>query len=156
MASVSLFVVFVLSHLVLLHSAEEEGKQEYPYCWPSPCGELGVISYPFTKFPPHFAFALPNSPFITFKCNHAPEFTSHKDEPNLSAEFVLEWHVSDDCSRCHGKGGLCRLDLHGKFYCDSDRKGLDIGITQNVLMHTHIYIHENGYKLLYLFIFYAE
>ena len=154
MASVSLFVVFVLSHLVLLHSAEGEGKQEYPTCWSPPCGEIDVL-YPFTRLPPPFCgllqvkcdrdgkhptinlptadwetekpyevkdinyttqqirvkgpsfsedpdtnncnyldkFALPNSPLISFKCIHI-------DEPNLSAEFALEWHVS-------GKGGLC-------------------------------------------------
>ena len=162
MASVSLFVVFVLSHLVLLHSAEEE----YLYCWTYPCGELGVIRFPFTKFPPPFCgllrvkcdpdkkppkinlptdiwgnekpyevlnisyitnqirvkgplfwegldtnncsyldkFPLPNSPLISFKCKHTPESTSQTDEPNSSAEFVLEWHVS-------GKGGLCNLVL---------------------------------------------
>ena len=52
MGSVSLFVFFVLSHLVLLHSAEEEeGKRENPYCLPVRCGKLGNISFPFTKFP---------------------------------------------------------------------------------------------------------
>ncbi|KAL4611880.1 hypothetical protein ACB092_08G157800 [Castanea dentata] len=48
MASVSLFVFFVLSHLVLLHSAEE-GKRENPYCGHFQCGKLGNISFPFTK-----------------------------------------------------------------------------------------------------------
>ena len=55
MASVSLFVVFVLSHLVLLHSAEEEGKRENPYCLPSQCGKLD-ISFPFTEHPPPIPF----------------------------------------------------------------------------------------------------
>ena len=56
MASVSLFVFFVLSHLVLLHSAEEDGKQENPYCQSFQCGKLGNISFPFTKTPPSFPF----------------------------------------------------------------------------------------------------
>ena len=57
MASVSLFVFFVLSHLVLLHSAEkEEGKRENPFCLPFQCGKLGNISFPFTKIPPSFPF----------------------------------------------------------------------------------------------------
>ena len=52
MGSVSLFVFFVLSHLVLLHSAEEEEvKRENSYCLPVRCGKLGNISFPFTKFP---------------------------------------------------------------------------------------------------------
>ena len=50
MASVSLLVVFVLSHLVLLHSAEER-KGEHPLCWPFQCGKLVDISFPFTEFP---------------------------------------------------------------------------------------------------------
>ncbi|KAM4084463.1 hypothetical protein ACB094_08G134300 [Castanea mollissima] len=54
MASVSLFVFFVLSHLVLLHSAEEGGKPENPYCRHFQCGKLGNISFPFTKIPPPF------------------------------------------------------------------------------------------------------
>ena len=54
MASVSLFVFFVLSHLVLLHSAEGEGKQEHPYCLPFQCGKFGNISFPFTENPDPF------------------------------------------------------------------------------------------------------
>ncbi|XP_065615912.1 LEAF RUST 10 DISEASE-RESISTANCE LOCUS RECEPTOR-LIKE PROTEIN KINASE-like 1.1 [Quercus suber] len=56
MASVSLFVFFVLSHLVLLHSAEEEGKRENPFCRYFQCGKLGNISFPFTNIPPPFPF----------------------------------------------------------------------------------------------------
>ncbi|KAM4084465.1 hypothetical protein ACB094_08G134500 [Castanea mollissima] len=56
MASVSLFVFLVLSHLVLLHSAEEEGKRENPYCRHFKCGKLGNISFPFTDIPPPFHF----------------------------------------------------------------------------------------------------
>ncbi|XP_030955816.1 LEAF RUST 10 DISEASE-RESISTANCE LOCUS RECEPTOR-LIKE PROTEIN KINASE-like 1.1 [Quercus lobata] len=77
-------------------------------------------------------FASTNSPFISFKlnttnqrlfkCNHTPDSTSHKEKLNLSAEFVLEWHVSDDCSRCDDKGGLCNHDLDGNFYCHLDQK----------------------------------
>ena len=49
---------------------------------------------------------------------------SHKDELNLTAEFDLELHVSDDCSSCHGKEG----------------KGIDIGITQKCFdAHTHVH-----------------
>ena len=49
---------------------------------------------------------------------------SHEDELNLIAEFDLELHVSDDCSRCHGEEG----------------KGIDIGITQKCFdAHTHVH-----------------
>ncbi|KAM3740887.1 hypothetical protein ACB098_08G133500 [Castanea mollissima] len=56
MASVSLFVFFVLSHLVLLHSAEEEGKREKDYCRHFPCGNLGNISFPFTEIQHPYPF----------------------------------------------------------------------------------------------------
>ncbi|KAM4084466.1 hypothetical protein ACB094_08G134600 [Castanea mollissima] len=219
MASVSLFVFFVLSHLVLLHTAGEE-EREHPSCVSFQCGKFRNIRFPFTENPPPGAlpicglmlekcnetspmihlplylpwawsvrkyevldfsytdttphirvkdpfleglksnicnyinnFALPNSLSISFKlttssrtllkCNHDRQIpppknliqscgdydifyrpsneapwsfhpncttiqlpvneTSHDDELNLIAEFGLELHVSDDCSRCHGK-----------------------------------------------------
>ena len=256
MASVSLFVFFVLSHLVLLHSAEkEEGKRENTYCLPSQCGKLGNISFPFTKIPllfqscvlmhvecdePHPMihlplgdpgserryevinishtittqhirvkdhslleylkthkcenldnFAFPHSPLISFKlttpiktlfkCNRilddtsprdfkyrscgdyniyysSPRFASQcsiiqtpvienavKDEVNLTAVYSLEIHVSDACSSCYSREGLCRLDHKGKFRCAIAKKGIDIGILQNILvLQLHTYI-ENDY-----------
>ena len=41
MASISLFVIFVLSHLLLLHSAEEEHSL-YSNCSPFHCGKFGI------------------------------------------------------------------------------------------------------------------
>ena len=52
MASLSLFVFFVLSHLLLLHSAEEEKRE--PQCSSSfQCGKFGMIGFPFTNNTPH-------------------------------------------------------------------------------------------------------
>ena len=69
MASVSLFVFFVLSHLLLLHSAEEEeGKRENPYCRSFQCGKLGNISFPFTKIPHLFPFC----GLALVKCDETP------------------------------------------------------------------------------------
>ncbi|KAL4612474.1 hypothetical protein ACB092_08G201600 [Castanea dentata] len=47
MASVYLFVFFVLSHL-LVHSAEE-GNLNHPNCTPFHCGKFGRIGFPFVK-----------------------------------------------------------------------------------------------------------
>ncbi|XP_030955836.1 LEAF RUST 10 DISEASE-RESISTANCE LOCUS RECEPTOR-LIKE PROTEIN KINASE-like 1.1 [Quercus lobata] len=69
MASVSLFVFFALSHLVLLHSAEEEEKRENDYCRHFQCGKLGNISFPFTKIPPPlFSFCH----FMQVDCDETP------------------------------------------------------------------------------------
>ena len=68
MASVSLFVFFVLSHLVLLHSAEEEGKRENDYCRHFQCGKLGNISFPFTKIRPPPSFCH----LIQVDCDETP------------------------------------------------------------------------------------
>ena len=46
MASLSLFVFFVLSHLLLLHSAEGENRYP-PYCSSFHCGNLGINGFPF-------------------------------------------------------------------------------------------------------------
>nr|POE64381.1 hypothetical protein CFP56_12427 [Quercus suber] len=42
---------------------------------------------------------------------------SHKAELNITAEFDLEVRVSDACSRCYSRGGLCELDKKGEFNC---------------------------------------
>ncbi|XP_075636336.1 LEAF RUST 10 DISEASE-RESISTANCE LOCUS RECEPTOR-LIKE PROTEIN KINASE-like 2.3 [Castanea sativa] len=246
MASVSLFVFFVLSHLVLLHTAGE-GEREHPSCVPFQCGKFGNIRFPFTENlpppgPPPFCglmlekcdetspmihlpldlpwawsvrkyevldisytdttphirvkdpsledlksnkcnyinnFVLPNSLSISFKlttsnrtlfkCNRDPHippprnfknmncgdyniYYSHINETyesipsecstiqlplqglNITAEFDLELHVSDVCSSCYSRGGLCELDNKGKFHCTITEKGIDIGITQKNLL----------------------
>jgi hypothetical protein len=48
MASLPLFVFFVLSHLLLLHSAEEENRNP-PSCSSFQCGKFGIIGFPFTN-----------------------------------------------------------------------------------------------------------
>jgi hypothetical protein len=48
MTSVSLFVFFIFSHLVLLHSTEG-GKGKHSNCLPFPCGKLGFIGFPFAN-----------------------------------------------------------------------------------------------------------
>ena len=68
-----------------------------------------------------------------------------KDEVNLTAVYSLEIHVSDACSSCYSREGLCRLDHKGKFRCAIAKKGIDIGILQNILvLQLHTYI-ENDY-----------
>ncbi|XP_075636164.1 LEAF RUST 10 DISEASE-RESISTANCE LOCUS RECEPTOR-LIKE PROTEIN KINASE-like 2.4 isoform X1 [Castanea sativa] len=47
MACVSLFVFFLLSRLLLLHSAEEVNRT-LPNCSSFQCGKLGIIGFPFT------------------------------------------------------------------------------------------------------------
>ena len=46
MASISLIVFFVLSHLLLLYLAEEENRN-HPICSPLQCGNVGIIRFPF-------------------------------------------------------------------------------------------------------------
>ena len=68
-----------------------------------------------------------------------------KDEVNLTAVYSLEIHVSDACGSCYSREGLCRLDHKGKFRCAIAKKGIDIGILQNILvLQLHTYI-ENDY-----------
>ena len=64
---------------------------------------------------------------------------SHKDELIITAEFELEVHVSDACSSCYSRGGLCKLiGNRGKFHCNITEKDIDNGITQKGL-YLHIY-----------------
>jgi hypothetical protein len=48
MASISLFVFFVLSHLLLLHSVEG-GNRNRPNCSSFQCGKFGFMGSPFTN-----------------------------------------------------------------------------------------------------------
>ena len=48
MASLPLFVFFVLSHLLLLHPAEAENRNP-PSCSSFQCGKFGFIGFPFTN-----------------------------------------------------------------------------------------------------------
>ncbi|KAM3692980.1 hypothetical protein ACJW31_08G130300 [Castanea mollissima] len=50
------------------------------------------------------------------------EHYSHKAELNITAEFDLEVRVSDACSRCYSRGGLCELDKKGEFNCTITEK----------------------------------
>ncbi|KAM4084398.1 hypothetical protein ACB094_08G129200 [Castanea mollissima] len=65
MACVSLFAFFLLSHLFLLHSAEEVNKT-LQNCSPFQCGKFGTIGFPFTNISQPFSFLLP------IKCDRMP------------------------------------------------------------------------------------
>jgi hypothetical protein len=55
----------------------------------------------------------------------------------LSADMFLQVRVSIDCHKCFVRGGQCKTDNNGKYYCT---KGIGIGIIQKYLdMH---YIHS--------------
>ncbi|KAM3692974.1 hypothetical protein ACJW31_08G129800 [Castanea mollissima] len=65
MARVSLFVFFLLSHLLLLHSAEEVNRTR-PNCSPIQCGNLGIIGFPFTDS------SHPHCGLLPVKCDEIP------------------------------------------------------------------------------------
>ncbi|KAM3692973.1 hypothetical protein ACJW31_08G129700 [Castanea mollissima] len=65
MARVSLFVFFLLSHLLLLHSAEEVNRT-LPNCSPIQCGKLGIIGFPFTDS------SHPHCGLLPVKCDEIP------------------------------------------------------------------------------------
>ena len=65
MVSVYLFVFFVLSHLSLLHSVEEE-KRKQPNRSPFLCRKFGIIGFPFTNS------ADPNCSLLPVNCDKTP------------------------------------------------------------------------------------
>ncbi|KAM3269621.1 rust resistance kinase Lr10-like precursor [Capsicum chacoense] len=40
----------------------------------------------------------------------------------LGPEFLVEWKLSDACSKCHYDGGRCQTDKTNKFYCNNGTK----------------------------------
>ncbi|KAM3691477.1 hypothetical protein ACB094_08G017200 [Castanea mollissima] len=59
---------------------------------------------------------------------------SDNNELNLTAEFELEVHVSDACSSCRGRGGICLPDCKGKFYCHHDNRKSENKMKINLLL----------------------
>uniref|UniRef100_A0A7N2KLT4 Protein kinase domain-containing protein n=1 Tax=Quercus lobata TaxID=97700 RepID=A0A7N2KLT4_QUELO len=129
MAYVTLFVFFLLTHLLLLYSAEGV-ERTYPDCSPFNCGKFGIISFPFTNISHRLCGVLPvncdeTPPTIRLplelrsgKSNELPvKVHTEKEEVNLTAEYDLEVYVSDACSSCYSMGGLCELDNKRKFHC---------------------------------------
>ncbi|XP_073145960.1 LEAF RUST 10 DISEASE-RESISTANCEUS RECEPTOR-LIKE PROTEIN KINASE-like 2.5 [Henckelia pumila] len=51
----------------------------------------------------------------------------------LTAEFVLEWNVSEDCSACHGRGGECVTDHLNQFQCREEKPNVTVQIIAGVL-----------------------
>ncbi|KAL1531854.1 hypothetical protein AAHA92_31942 [Salvia divinorum] len=47
----------------------------------------------------------------------------------LSADFTLEWNLSEDCNKCHHGGGHCFSDNRNQFYC-----GTEGGLTKIVFI----------------------
>ncbi|KAK7836213.1 hypothetical protein CFP56_022821 [Quercus suber] len=55
----------------------------------------------------------------------------------LAAEYDLKIHVSDACSSCYNRGGLCELGKEGYFNCSITpitKKGIGIRIMQKILV----------------------
>ena len=60
-----------------------------------------------------------------------------KNQYELVAKYDLEIHISDACSNCYSRRGLCELGKEGNFNCPITPitgKGIDIRITQNFLV----------------------
>ena len=81
----------------------------------------------------YFTHSNDSSPSFPFECSiiqvPAVKEHSHKAELNLTAEFDLEVHVYDTCSRCYGGGSLCEHDKEGNFQCAITERGKDVRIT---------------------------
>ena len=99
---------------------------------PPPTGfnRTNCSNYDIYYSPPHYNLSLspPKCPIIQLPLNW-------KNKSNdlfklLSAEFLLEVRVTEDCRECFMKGGRCKTDDKGKYYCTKGSKGMGIGIMQ--------------------------
>ena len=99
---------------------------------PPPIGfnRTNCSNYDFYYRPPPYNLALspPKCPIIQLPLHW-------KNKSNdlfklLSAEILLEVRVTEDCRECFMKGGQCKTDDKGKYYCTKGSKGMGIGIMQ--------------------------
>ena len=51
----------------------------------------------------------------------------------LSAEIIVEVRVTKDCLDCYIKGGQCKTDNKGEYYCSKGTKVMGIGVMQKCL-----------------------
>ena len=89
MASISLFVFFVLSHLLLLHSAEEEYSL-YSNCSPFHCGKFGNISFPFFNSKHH-----PCGSLLAVNCDETPPTIQLSWDPRARPYEVINISYSN-------------------------------------------------------------
>ena len=96
----------------------------------------------------YFTHSNDSSPSFPFECSiiQVPAVKEHSDDLNLTAEFDLEVHVYDTCSRCYGGGSLCEHDKEGNFQCAITERGKDVRITHK-FWATYTCI-ENAYRVL--------
>ncbi|KAH0668631.1 hypothetical protein KY289_023124 [Solanum tuberosum] len=52
----------------------------------------------------------------------------------LSADFTVEWKLSEDCYKCHYGGGQCQTDITNKFHCSYPNNPHDQGHQENNLL----------------------
>ncbi|XP_025014508.2 LEAF RUST 10 DISEASE-RESISTANCE LOCUS RECEPTOR-LIKE PROTEIN KINASE-like 1.1 isoform X2 [Ricinus communis] len=73
----------------------------------------------------------------------------------LTADFTLEVLVSGSCKRCHYRGGECKINSKGKFYCanlrEKNRLGLKLGLGLGagiglIALLLSFYIFRSHYK----------
>nr|POE84433.1 leaf rust 10 disease-resistance locus receptor-like protein kinase-like 1.1 [Quercus suber] len=154
MASVPLFVFFLLSQLVLLHSAD--GKWNHPNCASFHCEKLGSISFPFANSNSYCGLcpvdcdettpmiqlgrdgrsydviniSQSNTSYATIRVkDQLPKNGTSPDDADLyallTADFNLEVHVSRDCISCYNRGGRCEQhDDHCHLKGNNKRKVL--------------------------------
>ncbi|KAG8366654.1 hypothetical protein BUALT_Bualt17G0102100 [Buddleja alternifolia] len=50
----------------------------------------------------------------------------------LSAEFIVEWNVSADCSQCHERGGQCLTNNMNQFRCKREKSRLKLILATSI------------------------
>ncbi|KAK6157643.1 hypothetical protein DH2020_011891 [Rehmannia glutinosa] len=48
---------------------------------------------------------------------------------SLTAEYIIEWNVSDACYHCHHRGGQCLTNNMNEFHCDREKSRLALIIS---------------------------
>ncbi|KAF3965117.1 hypothetical protein CMV_010673 [Castanea mollissima] len=84
---------------------------------PTGSNRTNCSNYDIYYSPPHYNLTLtpPNCPIIELPLN----LQSKSDDlfELLSVEIFIEVRVTEDCHECYIKGGQCKTDNEGKYYC---------------------------------------
>ena len=102
---------------------------------PPPTGfnRINCSNYDIYYSPPHYnlRFTPPKCPIIQLPLNWKNK--NYDLFKLLSAEIFLEMRVSEVCRHCYFKGGQCKTDNKGEYYCSKGTKVMDIGVMQKCL-----------------------
>ncbi|KAG8366648.1 hypothetical protein BUALT_Bualt17G0101500 [Buddleja alternifolia] len=118
-------------------------RVEFPLALETDCG-LFMVDNCDSEFPPQIQFDVRGNLETVGGGGSIPPECSVIELPRsgtpqsdelfglLSAEFIVEWNVSADCSQCHERGGQCLTNNMNQFRCKREKSRLKLILATSI------------------------